>query len=79
MKLSDFKTIAIFQKEHVSENGVLFPTIASLQWFIRCYKTELIEAQALISGRGSRPTLLSPIFESVALDLLRDLEAPRPC
>jgi hypothetical protein len=78
MKLSDLKTIASYQENHVSEDGVLFPTLSSLQWFIRCYRNELIESQAIITGRGSRPTLLLPTFESVVLKLLRDHESLNP-
>ena len=70
MNLSDLKTIADYQGEHLAQNCAVFPTVSSLQWFIRCNKSDLIKAKAILLGAGSRPTLLLPNFESVVLSIL---------
>jgi len=64
------RSIIKWQAEHLAFGGELFPTLASLHWFIRQHRVELETKQAIIPGRGSRATMLTPLFEHVTAELL---------
>ena len=48
------KSLAKWQAEHLAVGGEIFPTLASLPWFIRQNKDELQAHNAIIPGKGSR-------------------------
>ena len=67
-------SIADFRKarEWVSERGGdIFPTLGSLEWFIRTHRHELIRSGQLIVRRGSGGTLIGPEFDRVALQIIQ--------
>ena len=68
--LRESKSLAKWQAEHLAVGGEIFPTLASLQWFVRQNKIELQAHNAIIPGKGSRATMITPYFEEVATELL---------
>jgi len=48
-----------------------FCSFASLEWFIRQNRKELIESGELLVRRGSVGTLIGPGFERVVLDIMK--------
>ncbi len=68
------KSLAKWQAEHLAVGGEIFPTLASLQWFIRQNKDELQAHNAIIPGKGSRATMLTPYFEKVTTELLLETQ-----
>jgi hypothetical protein len=69
-RLSDLTTIRSWQRQHAADGGELFPTFASLEWFVRQNRDELVRSGALIPQRGSRGSLVTPKFDRVVLQLL---------
>jgi len=66
--ISDF----ILARRWVNEQGAgAFPSFASLEWFIRHHRAELVESRQLIVRRGSSGTLIGPKFGDLVLDILR--------
>lgn len=66
--ISDF----ILARRWVNEQGAgAFPSFASLEWFIRHHRAELMESGQLIGRRGSSGTLIGPKFGDLVLDILR--------
>ena len=68
--LHESRSLATWQAEHLALGGELFPTLASLQWFIRQNRTELETQKAIIPGKGSRGTMLTPNFDRITISLL---------
>ena len=64
-KLSDLRPLSEWHEEHIRRGGVLFPTYASLQWFIRQHRSELVDAGVLLTGTGGRVNLVTPEFGKV--------------
>ena len=72
--LHDSRSLATWQAEHLASGGEVFPTLASLQWFIRQNRTELETQKAIIPGKGSRGTMLTPNFDQITIGLLISAE-----
>ncbi len=49
----------------------IFRTMASLEWFIRQNRDELIQSGEMIVRRGSAGTLVGPGFDAVVMRILR--------
>lgn len=64
-KLSDLRPLYEWHEEHLRRGGVLFPSLASLRWFIRQHREELIDAGVLLTGVGGRVSLVTPKFGEV--------------
>lgn len=71
IKLSDLMSLRTWHAEHVADGGKLFRTFASLEWFIRHNREQLVTSGALLPQRGSRRTLVTPDFDEVVLRLLQ--------
>ena len=67
-KLAEFVTT---QEWLDAERGKSFDTSDKLDWFIRQHRAELIASGEFIPGRGARPSLLGPGFDTLAPRLLR--------
>ena len=68
--LNELRTLKAWHAAHVESGGVVFPTYASLQWFIRTNQQTLIHKQVLIPGKGGRASLVTPAFDMTVLELL---------
>lgn len=66
--LGQYRRARKWQRDNPSD---IFPTWATLEWFIRQHRQELIASGQLIVRRGSSGTLLGPQFEHVVLDIMR--------
>jgi hypothetical protein len=51
--------------------GKLFSTFASLEWFVRQHRAELIRSGEYIVRRGNAGSLVGPGFDRVVLEILR--------
>lgn len=69
--LSDLIPLRSWQLRHRADGGLLFPTFASLEWFVRQNRNELVDSGVLIPQRGSRGSLVTPDFDSVVLQLIQ--------
>jgi hypothetical protein len=49
----------------------VFPTRASLEWFLREHRQELIDSGEFLPGAGNRSHLLGPKFGALVVDVLR--------
>ena len=54
-----------------NEGGGLFPTAGSLEWFLRKYRRELVEAGVIIVRAGPGGTFCAPNFGTIATRILR--------
>ena len=62
------KGLVTLQDYRESGRTEIFPSPASLQWFIRCNKSALIERKALLMPTGRK--LINPVaFDLVVLDV----------
>lgn len=68
-KLTDFAPAREFVTS--GRGGAYFDTEDKLDWFLRMHRDELIEAGEFIPGRGSRPSLIGPRFDVLAVGILR--------
>ena len=55
---------------HKRHGGQVFPTFASLKWFVRQHKVVLVDAEVLVPGKGSRSTLVTSGFGQKVYELL---------
>ena len=55
---------------HKRHGGQVFPTFASLQWFVRQHNVALVDAEVLVPGKGSRSTLVTSGFGQKVYELL---------
>ena len=51
--------------------GRLFPTFASVEWFVRQHRRELIALGVYVPRAGRAGSLVRPDFGDVALDIFR--------
>ena len=62
------KGLVTLQDYRESGRTDIFPSPASLQWFIRCNKSALIERKALLMPTGRK--LINPVaFDQVVIDV----------
>ena len=62
------KGLVTLQDYRESGRTEIFPSPASLQWFIRCNKSALIERKALLMPTGRK--LINPVaFDQVVIDV----------
>lgn len=71
-RLSDWTTARDWVKQ---EGGKVFPTFASLEWFIRRHRQRIIESGQLIVRKGSAGSLVGPGFARVVLEIMREESA----
>ena len=67
--LSQWRTARDFVESGTA--GSVFRTHASLEWFVRSHRPELIERGVYIPRPGRAGSLVSPDFGRVALDIFR--------
>ena len=70
--LRELRPIKMWHGLHVERGGVVFPTLASLEWFLRTHRDNLIRSGEFIPGRGGRPSLVGPGFDAVVLRELQN-------
>jgi hypothetical protein len=51
--------------------GSAFRRYDQISWFVRVHRDELMASKAMIPGVGSRPTLVSPAFDTVVERIFR--------
>ena len=68
--LNQLRTLKAWHAAHVESGGVVFPTYASLQWFIRTNYQALMQTKVFIPGKGGRATLVTAAFDVTVLELL---------
>lgn len=68
-RLTSLRPLYEWHLHHLERGGVLFPTYASLKWFIRQHGDELVEAEVLLRGKGGRASLVTPDFGRVVYKL----------
>ena len=77
-ELTRLRPIHRWHEYHVQQGGSLFPTFASLKWFVRNHKVSLQEAGVLVPGKGSRCTLVTSKFGFAVYDILVRGKKPDP-
>ena len=68
--LTQLRTLKAWHAVHVESGGAVFPTYASLQWFIRINYQELVCSKVLIPGKGGRSSLVTPAFDGSVFRIL---------
>jgi len=57
--LCSYQSVADWRERNA---GPFFPSRASLDWFIKLHRSELVERGALIPGRGRGASLVEPVI-----------------
>lgn len=70
--LADLCEVENFQLSHAA----VFPSAASVRWFYRRHRAELLEAGAVVELAG-RLLIHAPVFEQKALEIGRRMAAAR--
>jgi hypothetical protein len=70
VKLNHLRPIQDWYEFHKEQGGKVFPTFASLQWFVRQHRDSLVDAEVLIPGKGSRRTLVTAEFGPKVYEIL---------
>lgn len=70
--ITSLQSLAVFQ----AANAHIFPSVASLRWFYRQHRAELIEAGAVVEI-GGRLHVNAPIFAAQAIEIGGKVAAAR--
>jgi len=63
-------------EEQQKRNPAMFPSISSIQWFMRAHREELAAKGAVISPTG-RKLLVQPVFDQVVIEIGRRLQVEK--
>ena len=69
-QLTHIRPLHEWYQSHKRRGGKIFPTYASLQWFLRNNEQAIRDKQVLLPGTGSRVTMVTQAFGSAVYDLL---------
>lgn len=65
--LTSFRSARIWVEEF---GGDIFPTFASLEWFIRKHRKELVRSGQYLPRKGSAGALVGPRIEEVVISII---------
>ena len=68
--LTRLRPLHKWHEQHVKHGGSVFPTYASLKWFVRQRRDDLLASGVLIPGKGGRPNLVTPLFGDAVYKIL---------